>query len=94
VAVATAFPDTPLLFNWADGGRTPPLPLDRVRELGFALVLFPVTALFAATRAVQDALAELRARGTPSLDGALLFDEFTDLIGLPEAQRLEDRYTA
>jgi hypothetical protein len=28
------------------------------------------------------------------LDGALLFGEFTDLIGLPDAQRLEERYTA
>jgi 2-methylisocitrate lyase-like PEP mutase family enzyme len=92
-AVAAAFPGTPLLFNWADGGRTPPLGLDRIRELGFALVLFPLTALFAATRAVRAALAELRASGTPSLDGALLFDEFTDLIGLPDAQRLEERYT-
>jgi 2-methylisocitrate lyase-like PEP mutase family enzyme len=92
-AVAAAFPDTPLLFNWADGGRTPPLGLDRIRELGFALVLFPLTALFAATRAVRAALAELRASGTPSLDGALLFGEFTDLIGLPDAQRLEERYT-
>ena len=93
-AVAAAFPDTPLLFNWADGGRTPPLGLDRIRSLGFSLVLFPLTTLFAATRAVQESLAALRTRGTPDLDGALLFDEFTSLIGLPEFQRLEERYTA
>src|SRR4051794_32049821 len=93
-AVAAAFPDTPLLFNWADGGRTPPLGLDRIRELGFSLVLFPLTTLFAATRAAQESLASLRSRGTPNLEGALLFDEFTSLIGLPEFQRLEERYTA
>jgi 2-methylisocitrate lyase-like PEP mutase family enzyme len=93
-AVADAFPGTPLLFNWADGGRTPPLSLDRIRELGFSLVLFPVTTLFAATAAVRESLARLREHGTPVLDGALLFGEFTDLIGLPDAQRLEERYTA
>ena len=93
-AVAAAFPDTPLLFNWADGGRTPPLGLDRIRELGFSLVLFPLATLFAATRAVQESLASLRSHGTPDLEGALLFDEFTSLIGLPEFQRLEERYTA
>ena len=49
-AVAEAFPDTPLVFNWVDGGATPPLGLDRIRELGFSLVLFPLTTLFAATR--------------------------------------------
>jgi 2-methylisocitrate lyase-like PEP mutase family enzyme len=93
-AVADAFPGTPLLFNWADGGRTPPLSLGRIRELGFSLVLFPVTTLFAATAAVRESLARLREHGTPVLDGALLFGEFTDLIGLPDAQRLEERYTA
>src|SRR5215213_517537 len=33
-AVARAFPGTPLLFNWVDGGRTPPLGLGRLREDG------------------------------------------------------------
>ena len=93
-AVAEALPDTPLVFNWVDGGATPPLGLDRIRELGFSLVIFPLTALFAATQAVQAALARMRERGTPELEGALLFGEFTDLIGLPDAQRLEERYTA
>jgi 2-methylisocitrate lyase-like PEP mutase family enzyme len=91
-AVAAAFPDTPLLFNWADGGRTPPLGLDRIRELGFSLVLFPLTALFAAAQAVRDTFARLRAEGTPS--PALRFGEFTDLVGLPEYERLEERYAA
>jgi hypothetical protein len=43
---------------------------------------------------VRESLAALRSRGTPDLAGALVFDEFTSLIGLPELQRLEDRYTA
>ena len=46
-AVAQAFPDTPLLFNAVEGGRTPLLELPRLRELGFRLVLCPVTALLA-----------------------------------------------
>ena len=56
-AVAQAFPDTPLLFNAVEGGRTPLLELARLRELGFRLVLCPLTALLAATAAVQQALA-------------------------------------
>src|SRR5919197_243656 len=36
-AVAAAFPDTPLLFNWADCGRTPPLRLDRILEQRYAV---------------------------------------------------------
>jgi carboxyvinyl-carboxyphosphonate phosphorylmutase len=84
----------PLVFNWAEGGRTPPLPLDRIAELGFALVLFPIGTLLAATAGVRALLAVLRADGTPAaaLPGAPTFDEFTDLIGLPEIRSLEDRF--
>src|SRR5689334_1847329 len=92
--VAQAFPKTPLLFNAVEGGRTPPLELARLRELGFRLVLCPLTALLAATAAIQQALAGLRRSGTPHDDGGLSFSGFTDLIGLPEIQRLEARYTA
>ena len=93
-AVAQAFPDTPLLFNAVEGGRTPLLELPRLRELGFRLVLCPLTALLAATAAVQQALADLRRSGKPPDDAALSFPGFTDLIGLPEIQRLEARYAA
>jgi 2-methylisocitrate lyase-like PEP mutase family enzyme len=92
VAVAEAFPDTPLLFNAIEGGRTPLLELDRLRELGFSLILWPLTALFAAAQAVQEALARLRAQGAPAGDGALPFEAFTDAVGLPEVQRLEARF--
>ena len=39
----------PLVFNWAEGGRTPPLSLERITELGFALVIYPIGTLLAAT---------------------------------------------
>jgi 2-methylisocitrate lyase-like PEP mutase family enzyme len=85
-AVAAAFPDVPLVFNWVDGGKTPQLPLDRIRELGFALVIDPVTTLFAAARAVADVLDSIDDHDVPS------FDAFTDMIGLPEMRALEARF--
>lgn len=93
-AVAEAFPETPLLFNAVEGGRTPPVALARLRELGFRLVLSPLTALLAATAAVQQALSQLRSSGTPRDDGALSFAGFTEVVGLPEIQRLEARFAA
>jgi 2,3-dimethylmalate lyase len=80
----------PLVFNWAEGGRTPPLPLARVAELGFSLVLFPIGTLLAATAGMQAMLAQLKVDGTPS--GLMPFDTFTDLIGLPEIRDLETRF--
>jgi len=59
VAVAEAFPETPLLFNAVEGGRTPLLELARLRELGFRLVICPLTGLLAATGALQQALSRL-----------------------------------
>jgi 2-methylisocitrate lyase-like PEP mutase family enzyme len=89
--IAGALTGHQLLFNWAEGGRTPPLSLDRLRELGFALVLFPISTLLAATGAVQASLARLRTAGTPEVEvGAL--DDFARLVGVDEVRALEERY--
>lgn len=84
----------PLVFNWAEGGRTPPISLERIAELGFSLVLYPIGTLLAATAGIRALLATLRADGVPSaaMPGLPSFDEFTDLIGLPEVQELEQRF--
>jgi carboxyvinyl-carboxyphosphonate phosphorylmutase len=86
----------PLVFNWAEGGRTPPLSLDRIAELGYSLVLFPIGTLLAATAGIRSLLAALKADGTPAaaLPDVPSFDEFTDLIGLPEIRSLEERFGA
>ncbi|GAA4675973.1 oxaloacetate decarboxylase [Pseudonocardia yuanmonensis] len=84
----------PLVFNWAEGGKTPPLTLERIAELGFALVLYPIGTLLAATAGIRSLLETLRKDGTPqaALPGLPAFDEFTSLVGLPEVQELEQRY--
>jgi 2-methylisocitrate lyase-like PEP mutase family enzyme len=94
--VAHELADVPLLFNWAEGGRTPPLPYSRLEELGYALVIFPIGAMLAATRAIQEFLVNVRRAGTPLpvLDQLPRFEQFTDLIGLPEIRGLEERFAA
>jgi 2-methylisocitrate lyase-like PEP mutase family enzyme len=84
----------PLVFNWAEGGRTPPLGLERIGALGFTLVLFPIGTLLAATAGIRALLAALRRDGTPAaaLPGLPSFGEFTDLVGLPEIDRLGTRF--
>lgn len=94
-AVAEAFPEVPLLFNWVEGGKTPPVSLERLKELGFRLIIFPVSALLAATRSIREALAKIHADGSPISiieDRLLPFEEFTDFIGLPEVHKLEERF--
>jgi carboxyvinyl-carboxyphosphonate phosphorylmutase len=93
-AVATALPDVPLLFNWAEGGKTPPLPLERLRDLGFRLIIFPISMLLTATRAMRETLAQIAAAGTPLpvMDRLTGFGDFVDFIGLPEIRALEQRF--
>ena len=90
--VSRAFPDVPLLFNWAEGGKTPPMPLARLRELGYRIVIFPIGALLAAANAVRTLAAEIRANGAPSRL-PMTFKEFNDMIGLPEIERLGQRFS-
>lgn len=93
-AVARSLGDVPLLFNYAEGGKTPAVTFDTLATLGFAIVIFPISALLAATSAMQSALARIKQDGTPInlLSGLPTFDEFTDLIGLREVRELERNY--
>ena len=93
-AIAQAFPDTPLLFNWAESGKTPLLTLNEIHTLGFKLVIFPVSLLFAATRAMLELLEVLKQGETPAPFSSRMvtFSQFTQHIGLPEIQDLERRY--
>ena len=92
--VAKEFAGVPLLFNWAEGGKTPPLDYGRIAELGFAVIIMPIGMLLAATKAMQAFLARLKAEGTPAdfIDELLSFSDFTDLIGLPDVEALERRF--
>ena len=93
---ARAFPGVPLLFNWAEGGKTPPISLRRLTELGYRIVIFPISTLLAATAAMRGILREIVRAGTPAAAMGELpsFGEFTDFIGLPEVREVERRYVA
>jgi 2,3-dimethylmalate lyase len=95
-AVAEAFKGVPLLFNYAEGGKTPAVEMSRLAELGFAVVIFPISTLLAATGAMRHVLARIRADGTPRavLDELPSFPGFLEFIGLPEIKDLERRYAA
>jgi 2-methylisocitrate lyase-like PEP mutase family enzyme len=93
-AVARAFPDVPLLFNYAEGGKSPAVDHDQLRRLGFSIVIFPLSVMLAATAAIRSVLGQIRADGTPvNVLGQLVgFQEFLEFIGLPEVQALEQRF--
>lgn len=86
---------TPLLFNWAEGGKTPPIPFGRLRELGFRIVIFPISTLLTAAHAMTKALEAIRRHGTPMpvLADMTPFKEFVNFLGYSEIQELEKRFS-
>ena len=93
-AVAGAFPDTPLFFNWLEGGKTPPIPLARLKELGFRVIIFPLGAVLTVTKAVRRLLSQIREDGTPerATSQMVSFEDFLQVVGLPEIRELEKRF--
>ncbi|SEF20180.1 carboxyvinyl-carboxyphosphonate phosphorylmutase [Amycolatopsis pretoriensis] len=92
--VADVFRGVPLLFNWAEGGKTPPLGRNRLRELGFRLVICPISTLLAATEAMRAVLGRIAADGTPArvVDDLPGLTDFANLAGLPEIEDIAGRF--
>lgn len=76
-AIAQAVPDVTLVANMVERGRTPLLTVDELAELGFRLVVSPLSGLFRAVHALRDAYGTLAARGS-------LRDELGELVGFDE----------
>lgn len=93
-AVAEALPGVVRVANMIERGRTPLLTRAELHDLGYDLVVSPLSGLFAATRALRDALGTLAAEGSlrDHLDLVVTFDEFTDAVGLPAWQDIDAGY--
>jgi methylisocitrate lyase len=92
---ANEAPDLPLLANMTEFGRTPLISAPEFQELGYAAVIFPMTIFRLMLRAVDEGLAQLKARGTQDglLERMRTRQELYELLGyepsggLPEATR-------
>ena len=92
-AIARALPDITLVANMVEKGMTPLLTPQELADLGFRLIVSPLSLLLAATKAIGDAAQVLATAGTmrESLENLVSFDSFTDIVGLPEHLATEQR---
>ncbi len=92
--IARELRGAPLLFNYAEGGKTPAVTHEFLRALGFSVVIFPLSVLLSATAAIRATLAEIKAKGSPIdlLQSLVGFDEFLQFIGIAEIRELEQRF--
>lgn len=93
-AIAAALPDVTLVANMVETGRTPLLTPSELTDLGFRLVISPVSLLFSSVRAISATLKHLATDGTmrDRLDELVPFDEFTSLVGVERHREVESRY--
>jgi carboxyvinyl-carboxyphosphonate phosphorylmutase len=93
-SIADTLRGVPLVFNWVEGGKTPPIAYDRLRKLGFRIIIFPISPLLAAARAIGDLLQTLKQDGTPAaaMDQMMSFQHFVEFVGVPEIRDLERRF--
>ncbi|MCC8159182.1 MAG: oxaloacetate decarboxylase [Phascolarctobacterium sp.] len=92
--IARAFPDTVLIANMIEGGRTPNLTAKDLENIGFKIVFWPCSALYVITQAFKEALTVLHETGTTKgyEDKMMHFSDFNRFIGLESYMELEKRY--
>jgi 2-methylisocitrate lyase-like PEP mutase family enzyme len=83
----------PLLANMVNGGRTPMLPADRLKALGFSIAIYPAVGFLSAGKALRRAYTDLKQNGT-STDAVPMysFAEFNKLVGFEDVWEFERRY--
>ena len=84
--IANALPDVVLVANMVEKWKTPLLTPSELADLGFRMIVSPLSGLLAATQALGAAYDVLATYGTMRDHQDLLtpFNEFTDLVGLPK----------
>ncbi|MEZ6110710.1 MAG: methylisocitrate lyase [Pirellulaceae bacterium] len=86
--------DVPLVANMTEFGKSPLLTRDELADLGYAAVLYPVTLLRVAMKAMEAALALLATEGTQRglLDLMQTRDELYELIEYEEFEQRDRQF--
>ena len=88
--------DAPLLANMVSGGRSPVLPAERLRELGFTVAIYPGVGFSAAAAAMESAYGHLLREGSSLGLESRLYD--TDamhrLMGFEDVWEFERKWRA
>lgn len=86
--------NAPLVANMIEGGATPISSAKELHRMGFKIILYPLSVLYANTYASLQILRELRKSGTTTKlrKSVVSFDEFNEIVELSKFRKLEQRY--
>ncbi len=84
----------PLVANMIEGGATPINSSQTLSKIGFNIILYPLSVLFANTFATMNILQELKNSGTTSKhkQKVVNFDQFNSLVELDKFKKMETKY--
>jgi methylisocitrate lyase len=88
--------DIPLLANMTEFGKTPIIPASRFADLGYSLVIFPMTAFRVMLRALDETYAELVAEGSQAgiIERMRTRKELYDLLDYKDYDRLDQNWAS
>lgn len=83
----------PMFANMVNGGRTPLLSAERLKELGYAIAIHPAVGFLAVARALEQAYGDLLANGetTDAID-LYSFAEMNQLLGFEDVWAFEKEW--
>ena len=86
--------NAPLVANMIEGGATPINSASKLHKMGYKIILYPLSILYANTFATLKILQELKNKGTTTkLKSRLVkFEQFNDIVDLSKYSKLENRY--
>jgi methylisocitrate lyase len=86
----------PLVANMIEGGATPLVSSKALHKMGFKLILYPLSVLFANAFASMKILHELRKSGTTTRlkKNLVNFDQFNEIVDLAKFKRMERNYVS
>lgn len=84
----------PTMANMIPGGATPVLPAAELQAMGFAIVAFPTVNTYAIAKTTMELFGHIASTGSfiGQEDRFIEFEQFNDLVGLPEIRAAEARY--
>ena len=84
----------PTMAIQIEGGKTPILTVKELEDIGYNVVVYPISTLYAASWAVMKVMEELFITGSTLgfQDKMINFDDFNQLIGLEEIRKKESFY--
>lgn len=86
--------NAPLVANMIEGGATPIISKSKLHNMGFKIILYPLSVLFSNTFATFQTLKELKSFGITkkSKKKMVNFDQFNEIVELSKYTKLEKRY--